>query len=55
MNRRGLGECTPTSCPKSGIKIHYSDNDYKENPFLREQNNQSKLVKHVIFQNTTLN
>ena len=33
MNRRGLGECTPTSCPKAGIKIHQSDNEYRENPF----------------------
>ena len=55
MNRRGLGECTPTSCPKAGIKIHQSDNEYRENPFLTQQNNQSKLTKPVSFQNTTLN
>lgn len=30
MNRRGLGDCTPTSCPKSGIKIHESNNVYKK-------------------------
>lgn len=61
MNRRGLGECTPTSCPKSGIKIHHSDNDYredneyKENHFFKEQTKQSKLRNPVSFQNTTLN
>jgi hypothetical protein len=55
MNRRGLGECTPTSCPKAGIKIYQSDNDYKEDPFFKEQNNQSRLSKPVSFQNTTLN
>jgi hypothetical protein len=55
MNRRALGECTTTSCPKSGIKIHHSDNDYKENPFLKEKSSQSKLTKPVSFQTTTLN
>lgn len=55
MNRRGLGECTPTSCPKAGIKIHQSDNEYTENPFLKEQVKQSQLSKPVSFQNTTLN
>jgi len=55
MNRRGLGECTPTSCPKAGIKIHQSDNEYRENPFLAQQNKPSKLTKPVSFQNTTLN
>jgi hypothetical protein len=28
MNRRGLGDCTPTSCPKIGIKIHESNNNH---------------------------
>jgi hypothetical protein len=55
MNRRGLGECTPTSCPKAGIKIHQSDNEYREDPFLKEQSRQSRLSKPVSFQNTTLN
>ena len=55
MNRLGLGECTPTSCPKSGIKIHQSDNDYKQDPFLNQQHRQSRLSKPVSFQNTTLN
>jgi hypothetical protein len=55
MNRRGLGECTPTSCPKAGIKIHYSDNDYIDNPFSNQSTKQSKLTKPVSFQNTTLN
>ena len=39
------------SCPKSGIKIHETDNNYKENPFTK----QSHLTKPVSFQNTTLN
>ncbi len=55
MNRRGLGECTPTSCPKAGIKIHESDNNYREDPFLKEQIKQSRLSKPVSFENTTLN
>lgn len=54
MNRRGLGECTPTSCPKAGIKIHYSDNDYKEDPFIQEKRKNSQLIKPVSFQNTTM-
>lgn len=58
MQRNKLGECTPTSCPKAGIKIHQSENDYREDPFLAQQRpqlNQSKLTKPVSFQNTTLN
>jgi hypothetical protein len=55
MNRKRLGECTPISCPKAGIKIHESDNDYKEDPFLKNNYKQSKLTKPVSFQNTTLN
>jgi len=51
MNRRGLGECTPTSCPKAGIKIHQTDNEYREDPFIK----QSRLSKPVSFENTTLN
>jgi hypothetical protein len=39
------------NCPKAGIKIRQSDNDYKEDPFI----NQSKLTKPISFQNTTLN
>ena len=39
------------NCPKAGIKIRQTDNDYKEDPFI----NQSKLTKPVSFQNTTLN
>lgn len=33
MNVKKLGNCGPNSCPKSGIKIHESNNDYKANPF----------------------
>lgn len=31
--KKSLGTCTPTSCPKAGIKIHESNNEYKFNPF----------------------
>ena len=31
MYRRGLEKRTPTSCPKAGIKIHHSNNDYTQN------------------------
>jgi len=55
MNRRELGEYTPTSCPKAGIKIHKSNNNYREDPFLKDPNKQSKLSKPVSFENTTLN
>lgn len=33
MNSKSLGKCTPTSCPKGGIKIHESNNNYKCDPF----------------------
>jgi hypothetical protein len=56
MNYRGLGECTPTSCPKAGIKIRESNNDYKQDPFNNSNplNRQSQLSKPVNFHNTTL-
>lgn len=38
------------TCPKAGIRIHNSYNDYNEDPFI----NKSKLTKPVCFQNTTL-
>ena len=28
-----MSKCNSGSCPKSGIKIHNSDNDYKKDPF----------------------
>jgi hypothetical protein len=49
--KKNLGQCTPTSCPKAGIKIHESDNNYSQNPF---QNKASQLKKPVDFNNTTL-
>lgn len=49
MNKR-LGDCTPTSCPKAGIKIHESDNNYKRDPF----NDISYGSTPVNFHNTTL-
>lgn len=39
------------SCSKTGIKIHNTDNNYKQDPFYK----QSQLTKPVSFQNTTLN
>ena len=51
MNRRGLGESTPISCPKAGIKIYQSDNNYREDPFIK----QSRLSNPISFKNTTLN
>ena len=35
----GLGQCPPgsTTCPKVGIKIHESDNNYRRDPFLQQQ------------------
>jgi hypothetical protein len=50
MNIKNLGQCTPTSCPKSGIKIHESNNNYTQNPFQKT----SQLKKPVDFHNTTL-
>jgi hypothetical protein len=55
MNFKKLGECTSTSCPKAGIKIHHSDNEYRINPLVNDQIKQSKLTNSVSFQNTTLN
>jgi hypothetical protein len=54
MNYRGLGECTPTSCPKAGIKIRESNNDYKQDPFKNSLSKPSQLSKPVNFHNTTL-
>ena len=47
MNRR-----PPTSCPKAGIKIQNSNNDYTQNYNTKKQ---SQLSKPVSYQNTTLN
>jgi hypothetical protein len=33
MNTKNLGNCTTTSCPKIGIKIHESNNNYNSDPF----------------------
>jgi hypothetical protein len=40
-----LGECTPTSCPKIGIKIHETNNNYKENPFASNNNSISYNIR----------
>ena len=63
--RSGLGECTPTSCPKAGIKIHQSDNDYYQDPFNSKNNinkgskqniinKKSELSKPINYYNTTM-
>jgi len=65
MNRKmniGLGQCTPTSCPKAGIKIHetYNTNTNNTNTNIYKQttndivNKKSQLDKPVDFHNTTL-
>lgn len=65
-NKKSLGNCNDTSCPKSGIKIHKTDNDYKYNPFAANTNTntntkisltqrQSSLEKPVNYHNTHLN
>ena len=33
MNTKNLGNRTTTSCPKIGIKIHESNNNYNSDPF----------------------
>jgi hypothetical protein len=48
--KSNLGQCTPTSCPKAGIKIHESNNDYKKSPF-----NMNSLKKDLPQQVNTLN
>jgi hypothetical protein len=60
-NQKNLGYCTPTSCPKAGIKIHPSDNDNKQSIFDTQQKQPSNnihvshLKKPVSFYNTNLN
>jgi hypothetical protein len=53
MNYKGLGECTPTSCPKSGIKIHETNNSYKQSSFSNLVK-PSQLSNRISFHNTTL-
>jgi len=61
MNNKSLGQCTPTSCPKAGIKIHESNNDHTFNPFQSinnsqiPYNNQSRLSNPVNYHTTPLN
>jgi len=46
MNAKKLGNCGPTSCPKIGIKIHESGNEYSNNPFVSQPNtNQINQIK----------
>ena len=51
MNYKGLGT---TSCPKAGIKIRESNNEYKQDPFNSSVKRSSQLSKPVNFHNTTL-
>jgi hypothetical protein len=51
-NKKSFGNSNSTSCPKIGIKIHNSDNDYKEDPFARKK---SHLQRPVNYHNTHLN
>jgi hypothetical protein len=51
-NKKSFGNTTSTTCPKIGIKIHHSDNDYKDDPFTRKQ---SHLQRPVNYHNTHLN
>jgi hypothetical protein len=57
FKNKQLGECTSTTCPKIGIKIHESNNNYMTESLnvMKKQNNVSKLVNPVNFYNTTLN
>ena len=54
-----LGNCTPTSCPKAGVKIHetkYTNNNQShQNMQPSFVNNQSKLEKPINFYNTSIN
>jgi hypothetical protein len=47
MFKTNLGQCTPTSCPKAGIKIHESNNDYKRDPFFNEAKGAVKAKNEV--------
>ena len=42
MKKVNLGQCTPTSCPKAGIKIHESNNNYTKNPFSSEARGEAR-------------
>jgi len=59
-NKKNLGNCTTTTCPKAGIKIHTSDNN-KPSIFSNNSSNNyninraSQLKKPVNFYNTNLN
>lgn len=42
-----IGNCGPSGCPKSGIKIHSSDNDYVKNPFSSQMNNNIRTSQTI--------
>ncbi len=42
--KTNLGQCTPTSCPKAGIKIHESNNHYKKSPFLNDSDSNNSFI-----------
>ena len=55
--KNNSAKCSGPSCPRIGIKIHESDNEYRQDPFSNAENpitNKSSLKKPVDFHNTTL-
>jgi hypothetical protein len=57
MNIKKLGNCGPNSCPKSGIKIFESTNDYKKSPFdaqNRITSNNSNITNSITTRNSNI-
>jgi hypothetical protein len=52
MNVKKLGNCGPTSCPKSGIKIRESNNEYKNNPFEVKHHSSNTIQNNNITDNS---
>ena len=56
--KNNSAKCSGPSCPRIGIKIHESDNEYRQDPFSNSENpitnNNSRLKKPIDFHNTTL-
>jgi hypothetical protein len=52
MNVKKLGNSGPTSCPKIGIKIHESGNDYSSNPFISQS---LQTLNHTVKSNDLCN
>ena len=47
MNKKPLGNCSTTSCPKIGIKIHESNNNYNSDPFNKPNTLNQKNVNEL--------